>query len=292
MAMERKIDEKHHETEARRTSGFLYPSSMANTHFTNEGELTRSQASARHVVSGKLPTFFGDPDEWDMFFAAYEESTRLCGYSDGENMQRLREALKGQALKAVKRRLYYGENLPEVIETLNTMYGRPELVISTLLDKIRRTPVPKMERLETLVDYGLEVEEICATVRSSGHMMVLFWKILRLNWGMHCDTLSSVTLAQFAQWMTKVKKDHNKPDASYVVLKSCACSDNCRRLVECDEFLRMSAENRWKVICVTVVYDAIKGSADYNTPVGKPDVISNTTHFFTTQLLNGLESMR
>uniref|UniRef100_A0A182NDR5 PHD-type domain-containing protein n=1 Tax=Anopheles dirus TaxID=7168 RepID=A0A182NDR5_9DIPT len=301
MAIERKMEAKHHETEARRTSGFLYPSSVANenTHFTNEGELTRSQASARHVVSGKLPTFFGDPDEWDMFYAAYEESTRLCGYSDGENMQRLREALKGQALKAVKRRLYYGENLPEVIETLKTMYGRPELVISTLLDKIRRTPVPKMERLETLVDYGLEVEEICATVRSSGvertydgpileELVERLPAVLRLNWGMHCDTLSSVTLAQFAQWMTKVKKgalrvsprstlreekrivkhvnthatnqsnaqprrtstatDHNKPDASYVVLKSCACSDNCRRLVECDEFLRMNAENRWKYV--------------------------------------------
>ncbi|XP_052901587.1 uncharacterized protein LOC128309254 [Anopheles moucheti] len=298
-SMERKMETNRNGADPRGAIGFMHPCSTAfdHTNFT-EGEITRSQASARKVVSGKLPIFSGDPDEWDMFCASFEESTRLCGYSDGENMQRLREALKGHALKAVKRRLYYGDNLSEVLETLRSMYGRPELVIATLRDKIRQAPLPKMEKLETLVEYGLEVEEICATVRKSGventydgplleELVARLPPVLRLNWGMHCDALPSVTLAQFARWMTKVRNgalrvsprpaardEKQSPkhvnvhspshtttqprqkvlstvrqaESSKTELRKCACDDECSRLTECDVFLRMSAENRWKYV--------------------------------------------
>uniref|UniRef100_A0A182YSK5 Zinc finger PHD-type domain-containing protein n=1 Tax=Anopheles stephensi TaxID=30069 RepID=A0A182YSK5_ANOST len=200
--VERKIEMQQNGTNQRGASKLPHPSSTVidNAHFTSVGELTQSQVSARHVVSGKLPIFSGNPDEWDMFFSSFEESTRLCGYSDGENMQRLRECLRGHALKSVKRRLFYGNNLAEVIETLKTMYGRPELVIGTLLDNIRRMPAPKVEKLETLVDYGIEVEEICSTVRSSGveraydgplleELVERLPAVLRLNWDAHRDVL-------------------------------------------------------------------------------------------------------
>ena len=41
-------------------------------------------------------------------------------------------------------------------------------VVTTLLEQIRRQPVPKHDRLENLIDFSLSVEEICATVRTSG----------------------------------------------------------------------------------------------------------------------------
>uniref|UniRef100_A0A182YR98 Uncharacterized protein n=1 Tax=Anopheles stephensi TaxID=30069 RepID=A0A182YR98_ANOST len=131
-------------TNPRGASKLPHPSSTVidNAHFTSVGELTQSQVSARHVVSGKLPIFSGNPNEVNAL------RVQRC-----ENMQYLREYLRGHALKSVKRRLFYGNNLAEVIETLQTMYGRPELVIGTLLDNIRRMPAPKVEGLETLVEF-------------------------------------------------------------------------------------------------------------------------------------------
>ncbi|KFB41620.1 hypothetical protein ZHAS_00009238 [Anopheles sinensis] len=47
------------------------------------------------------------------------------------------------------------------------MYGRPEHLIDTLLGKIRRAPPLKEGRLDSLLDFAITVEEICATVRCS-----------------------------------------------------------------------------------------------------------------------------
>ncbi|XP_062554212.1 kinesin-related protein 12-like [Armigeres subalbatus] len=62
---------------------------------------TVQQLAARHVVSKELPAFTGNPAEWPLFWSSYETSTRICGYSDSENLMRLQRCLKGEARKAV-----------------------------------------------------------------------------------------------------------------------------------------------------------------------------------------------
>uniref|UniRef100_A0A182W6B3 Uncharacterized protein n=1 Tax=Anopheles minimus TaxID=112268 RepID=A0A182W6B3_9DIPT len=152
-AMEQKMEGQMMASAPRASYGIPHASSTAWGQTTTEGthELTRIQRSARQAVTGKLPSFSGNPEEWAMFIASYEETTRLCGYTDGENILRLQLALKGKALKAVQCRLRHAENLPEVMETLKAMYGRPELVINTLLEQVRRTPLPKADNLESLL---------------------------------------------------------------------------------------------------------------------------------------------
>ncbi|XP_048481754.1 uncharacterized protein LOC119693943 [Plutella xylostella] len=61
-----------------------------------------------------LPSFGGDCIEWLHFKTAYDESTRVCQFSDSENLWRLRKALRGEALEAVTD-LLIGNTPPGVV---------------------------------------------------------------------------------------------------------------------------------------------------------------------------------
>lgn len=43
--------------------------------------LNSSQIAARHAVAKELPVYSGEPEEWPLFIATYENTTRLCGYT-------------------------------------------------------------------------------------------------------------------------------------------------------------------------------------------------------------------
>lgn len=79
---------------------------------------TAQQLAARHVVPKELPAFSGNPAEWPLFWSSYETSTRICGYSDSENLMRLQRCLKGEARKAVSCFLLHPLNVPEILRTL------------------------------------------------------------------------------------------------------------------------------------------------------------------------------
>lgn len=100
-------------------------------------ELSRSQLAARHAVAKELPTFSGNPEEWPLFIATYESTTRMCGFSEEENLLRLQRSLRGKALDAVRSHLLYPAGLDGVINTLRTLYGRPEVIVNSLVCKIR-----------------------------------------------------------------------------------------------------------------------------------------------------------
>lgn len=40
----------------------------------------------------QLPIFDGNPKEWARFIASFERSTDLCGFSNDENLERLRQS--------------------------------------------------------------------------------------------------------------------------------------------------------------------------------------------------------
>lgn len=99
-------------------------------------------------MSRDLPTFEGRPEEWPLFISSFENSTQVCNLSNPENLVRLKRALKGKARDAVVYRLLLSESVPDVIETLRLLYGRPEQILSGLLSKLRREAPPKSEKLE------------------------------------------------------------------------------------------------------------------------------------------------
>lgn len=118
------------------------------------------QIAARQVMPRELPKFNGDPEGWPMFRSAFYNTTQACGYSHAENLARLQRSLDGPALVAVKSRLLLPESVPQVVDTLERLYGRPEILIHSLLRKLRDVPAPKTENLRTIIDFGLAVQNL------------------------------------------------------------------------------------------------------------------------------------
>lgn len=208
--------------------------------------LNQSQISARQSVSKDLPSFSGNPEEWPLFISCYESSSRICGYTDEENLLRIQRSLKGKALEAVRCRLLHPSNLPGVIATLRTLFGRPEIIVHSLVNKIREMPAPRAEKFQTLIDFGVAVQNVCATIKASGLdeylcnvalLQELTEKLppsIRLNWAYHRQTLQRVTMSDFGDWLSKLVEA-----ASVVTLPSIGVPRTERRNRKEDNFLNM-----------------------------------------------------
>ncbi|XP_062557324.1 uncharacterized protein LOC134222196 [Armigeres subalbatus] len=171
------------------------------------------QIAARQVISKDLLTFTGNPEDWPLFISSFINSTDACGYSDAENLARLQRCLKGNALEAVRSRLLLPSSVPSVIATLETLYGRPELLIYTLLQKVRGTPAPKQDRLETLIGYGMAVQSLSDHLVAGGHQahldnpMLLFELMdklpasMKLDWSLYKQWCTVVNILSFSQYM-------------------------------------------------------------------------------------------
>lgn len=174
------------------------------------------QLAARHVMAKDLPYFSGKPEEWPLFFSAYTNSTNACGYTDAENLARLQRCLKGHALESVRSRLLLPASVPHVIATLKLLYGRPELLIHTLLQKIRAVPPPKPDKLDMLIAFGMSVQNFCDHLQAGGQeehlnnpmlLTELVEKLpanLKLEWSLHKRGYQVVNLSAFADYMSSL----------------------------------------------------------------------------------------
>lgn len=139
-----------------------------NTALPGSHILTRAQIAARQVVTKDLPIFYGKPQDWSIFHKRFLNSTALCGFSDGENIDRLQKCLKGMAYEAVQDLLLDAESVKDIISTLEKLFGRPEIIIKSLLNKIRQLPNPKAENLNSMVSFALNVRNLATTIERKG----------------------------------------------------------------------------------------------------------------------------
>ncbi|XP_055623485.1 uncharacterized protein LOC129766911 [Toxorhynchites rutilus septentrionalis] len=175
---------------------------------------TSAQLAARQVMPRELPKFSGDPEEWPMFYSSFKNTTEVCGYTDAENLARLQRCLGGSALEAVKSRLLLPASVPYVMETLRKLYGRPETLISSLLKKVRNVPSPKSDNLNTIVTYGLVIQNLVDHIiltDQQAHLcnpMLLQELIdklptsLKLQWGTYKQSFGNVNLETFNNFMS------------------------------------------------------------------------------------------
>ncbi|XP_062556699.1 uncharacterized protein LOC134221525 [Armigeres subalbatus] len=214
------------------------------------------QLAARHVVPKELPVFGGNPAEWPLFWSSYNTSTQMCGYTEAENLLRLQRSLKGEARKAVNSFLLHPSNVGDIMSTLSTLYGRPDIIINTLLNDVRSTPTPKPEKLDSLVNFGLVVRNLCAHLVSTGQQMHLANPILlqelvdklpaniKLGWAMHKQSIAVADLRAFANYMNVIisaassvssgvtestKADRQKGKAFVNSVRSESCGRNDQR---------------------------------------------------------------
>ncbi|XP_062713670.1 uncharacterized protein LOC134290528 [Aedes albopictus] len=176
--------------------------------------LSQEQIAARQVLGKDLPIFDGNPEDWPVFISNYEQSTTTCGYSDAENLVRLQRSLKGNALESVKSRLLLPASVPHVVQTLRTLFGRPELLIRSMLNKIHQIPPPRHDRLETLMHFGLAVQNLVDHLKAANQythltnpvlMQELVEKLpgsLRLDWAVFKNKYHTATLDTFGEFMS------------------------------------------------------------------------------------------
>ncbi|XP_055604250.1 uncharacterized protein LOC129752501 [Uranotaenia lowii] len=178
--------------------------------------LNRSQVAARQAIPKELPSFNGDPEEWPLFLATFENTTRMCGYTSEENLTRLQRCLGGKARESVRSQLMHPSNLNSIISTLKMLYGRPEIIVRTLIQKIQVLPAPKAEKLQTLVDLAIEVRNLVATVKAcklDDHLynVTLLQELvdrlppmIKLTWAVYRQNMERVTLHDFNEWLYKL----------------------------------------------------------------------------------------
>ncbi|XP_058816283.1 uncharacterized protein LOC131679560 [Topomyia yanbarensis] len=133
-----------------------------------EPELTRAQIAARKGPFAKLPIFTGKSEEWPLFISSFNNGNSACNWTNLENLGRLQESIKGQALEAVRSRLLLPESVPKVIETLRLLYGRPEQLLHSLIQKARKADPPRIERFASFISYGMVVQQLCDHLVASG----------------------------------------------------------------------------------------------------------------------------
>ncbi|XP_055605098.1 uncharacterized protein LOC129753322 [Uranotaenia lowii] len=177
-----------------------------------------SQLATRQVMNRPLPEFSGNPADWPLFISIFTNTTLACGFNPAENLDRLQRSLKGAALEAVRSKLLLPESVPQIIDTLRSLFGRPELLIDSLLTKVRSLPAPKADKLETLMEFGIAVQSLCdhlvaANQRAHLSNPTLMSELVgrlptqqQLEWSDFSVEFSEVNMEIFGVFMAKLVK--------------------------------------------------------------------------------------
>ncbi|CAH1160045.1 unnamed protein product [Phaedon cochleariae] len=88
------------------------------------------------------PLFNGDPEEWPLFISQFRRSTKSCQFSGEENLIRPQKCLRGRARDIVKPLLISSSNSDIIMELLEMNFGRPDIIISMLIEKARKVASP------------------------------------------------------------------------------------------------------------------------------------------------------
>ena len=168
---------------------------------------------ARQSVPKDLPKFSGEPGEWQLFIRQFENTTKMCGLSDEENAMRLAKCLTGKAFDAVCAMLGLPENVPLIIKTLRMTFGRPEMIIKSLISKAKSVPSVSDCNPECIVALSNAVRGLVSTMKSldcDGHMknpqlmeelVQKLPKMYQLNWCMQISMMKNYDLSTFSDWL-------------------------------------------------------------------------------------------
>ncbi|XP_043063902.1 uncharacterized protein LOC122320026 [Drosophila ficusphila] len=121
---------------------------------------------ARQTIKQELPTFSGDPLEWPIFIAEYENSSRIFNFSDYENINRLRRALTGRAKECVQSLLLVPHNVHDIIGILRNRFGDCNHIVKVMIDKIRNFPVIKEDKYDKLITFFDMITNLIQTLLS------------------------------------------------------------------------------------------------------------------------------
>ncbi|XP_062716216.1 uncharacterized protein LOC134291880 [Aedes albopictus] len=196
---------------------------------------TSRQLAARQVMGKDLPTFSGNPEEWPIWISNFRRSTSTCGFSEDENLIRLQRCLKGAALEAVRSRLLCPASVPHVIRTLEMRYGRPETLIRSMTERVRRLPSLRTNDLDGIIEFGLVVDNLVQHLKNAGQQAHLSNPSLlhdlvgklpvdyKLKWSAYKSMRYDVDLSTFGEFMSTLV------ELAYDVADDFPCGDKFPR---------------------------------------------------------------
>lgn len=180
--------------------------------YSSSAPLDSGHLAARQTVKD-LPKFGGDPEDWPRFIAAYERTSRMCAFRNDELLDRLERSLHDKALNAVKSMLLHPDNVPMIINRLKTLFGNAEFIVETMIRRIRMMAPPKADKLETIVDFGVAVQNLCATIQVCQmderlYNVALLQELvdnlpstLKMQWALHRRNIGTATMLDFNNWL-------------------------------------------------------------------------------------------
>ncbi|XP_063548089.1 uncharacterized protein LOC134755462 [Cydia strobilella] len=131
---------------------------------TSISEKQNSKLLSRISTPKDLPLFTGDAMEWLQFKMAYEESTRLCQFSDSENLWRLRKCLRGAAKDAVQALLITATSPEVLMSTLELQFGNPDIILHRIKQEIKKLSSVAPEYHKDIVMFSNKIKNYVAAV--------------------------------------------------------------------------------------------------------------------------------
>ncbi|XP_058443868.1 uncharacterized protein LOC131425755 [Malaya genurostris] len=199
-------------TSASRPNPAIYRPQAQRQLSNDQLPLNSGHLAARQTVKD-LPKFGGDPEDWPRFIAAYERTSRMCAFRNDELLDRLERSLQDKALCTVKSLLLHPDNVPVIMNRLKTLFGNPELIVETMVRRIRMMPPPKADKMETIVDFGVAVQNLCATIQVCQmderlYNVALLQELvdslpsaLKMKWAFYRKEIRTATLLEFNEWL-------------------------------------------------------------------------------------------
>lgn len=133
---------------------------------TSSTENQQTKLLSRISTPKELPVFTGDPMEWLQFKQAFEESTRVCSFSEIENMWRLRKSVRGPAKDCVAALLMSGTSPEIIMSTLELQYGNPDVILRKIEIEIKKLhPLPQ-EYHKEIVMFAIRIKNYVAAIRA------------------------------------------------------------------------------------------------------------------------------
>lgn len=120
---------------------------------------------ARRKLGTALPSFDGNPITWIYFVKRFlETSGNMCGYTQSEDMDRVKAALKGRALSVVQMYLQNPSNLDHVMHRLQQSFGQPVMLLSAVQEQVARIPSLK-DNLSNIAEFAGSIRYGCWPTR-------------------------------------------------------------------------------------------------------------------------------
>ncbi len=82
-------------------------------------------------------------------------------------MIRLKKALKGKALQAVKGRLLFPNQVSNVISRLTELFGRPVKIVTEIIANIRKIPRIGEDDMNGIMEMSFEVDNLCGIIEAT-----------------------------------------------------------------------------------------------------------------------------